>query len=97
MPGNVLPLHINKNSNFESHLQCCEIVFLKSNICFRKICSKLTSVLILCLLQLFMKQTLVNFESPQDFFYESRAVSRIMKYEEGFGENESAEENMDVT
>ena len=44
-----------------------------------------------------MKQTLVNLSHLKIFFYESRAVSRIMKYEEGFGENESAEENMDVT
>ena len=72
-------------------------LFFCYKVCFIKIRSKLTSVLLLCLLQFFMNQTLVNLSHLKIFFYESRAVSRIMKYEEGFGENESAEENMDVT
>ena len=38
--------------------------YLNDNVRFRKKCSKLTSVLLLCLLRVFMKQTL-HFEKKQ--------------------------------
>ena len=50
------------------------------NVCFIKICSKFSSVLLLCLLQIFMKQTLVNVKSTVKILSIFEAFSENMNF-----------------